>query len=162
MTIEDVKIFLRQVKLYDTLTNNKLEELQALEDKVTKITASLGGEVVSGSRSQDKLGDAVARIVDLEREIKEDLDIYKLAKKQIIDVVDKLTDPEQVDVLYKLYFFDKSWGDIAEEMHMSERNAQYIHGRALQSVLAIMTGERKNDGREDHKCYQHPESGRRF
>ena len=141
VTIEDVKIFLRQVKLYDTLTNNKLDELQALEDKVTKITASLGGEIVSGSRSQDKLGDAVARIVDFERELKEDLDIYKLAKQQVSEIVDRVKDPDQVNVLYKLYFFDKSWEQIAEEMNMTSRNAQYIHGRALQSVLALMKGE---------------------
>ena len=135
-----VKWFLEQVKLCDTHINNKLAELSSLKDMVTHITASLGGEVVSGGSNQDKLGDAIAKIIDLENEINNAVDAYIDKKKQVGAVLDKLTDPDQIKVLHKRYFEDKTWEEIACEMHMTYRNVCYIHGRALQAVSEILKG----------------------
>ncbi|MBQ5655943.1 MAG: DUF1492 domain-containing protein [Bacteroidaceae bacterium] len=143
----DAKEFLRQVRLCDTQINNKLEEVANLKDMVLNVTSSLGGEVVSGGGgSQDKLGDAVAKIVTLEGDINKLIDSYINKKNYIRSVVDRLKSSDQIDVLYKRYFQYKTWEEIACEMHMSYRNVCYIHGRALQSVDAILKEEgRKHD-----------------
>jgi DNA-directed RNA polymerase specialized sigma subunit len=135
----NAKEFLQQVRLCDTQINNKLEEVANLKDMVLNVTSSLGGEVVSGgSHSQDKLGDAVAKIVTLEGDINKLIDSYINKKNYIRSVVDRLKNSDQIDVLYKRYFCYKTWEEIACEMHMSYRNVCYIHGRALQSVDAIL------------------------
>lgn len=136
----EAKEFLEQVKLCDTHINNKLEELSSLKDMVTHITSSLGGEVVSGGSNQDKLGDAIAKIIDLENEINNAVDAYIDKKKQVGAVLDNLTDPDQIKVLHKRYFEDMTWEEIACAMHMTYRNVCYIHGRALQAVSEILKG----------------------
>lgn len=143
----NAKEFLQQVRLCDTQINNKLEEVANLKDMVLNITSSVGGEVVSGGGgSQDKLGDAVAKIVTLEGDINKLIDSYINKKNYIRSVVDRLKSSDQIDVLYKRYFCYKTWEEIACEMHMSYRNVCYIHGRALQSVDAILKEEgRKHD-----------------
>ena len=137
----DAKTFLQQVKLYDTHINTKLEEMARLKALTTKITATLKQDVVSGGGNQDKLGDAVAKIVDLEREINTIIDTYVDLKRKVEVVVDKVTDPDQAAILYKRYFLYEQWEQIALEMNMTFRNVCYIHGKALQEVTRVMNGE---------------------
>lgn len=132
------KEFLQQVRLCDTHIENKLDDLAHQKDMVLKITSSMKPDMVSGSHNQDKLGDAVARIVDLEAEINRAVDAFVDKKKEVSDVIGRITDPDQVAVLYKRYFRFETWEQIACEMHMTYRNVCYIHGRALQSVEAIL------------------------
>lgn len=135
--MNDAQEYLMRVQLYDTHIENKLAELQRLNELALKITSTMGGEVVSGTRAQDKLGDAVSELVDYADEIRASISEYKQRKKEISETIEKIGKADQVSVLHKIYFEHKSWGEIAAEMHMTERNAQYIHGRALQSVRRI-------------------------
>ena len=87
----EAKQYLRKVKLCDTHINNKLRELEDLKAMVTKITATWKDDVVSGGgRSQDKLGDAVSRIVDLQKEINQEIDNYVDMKREIKGIIDQI------------------------------------------------------------------------
>lgn len=132
------KEYLKQVKLYDMLINNKLDEMDRLNDIVTKVTTSLSFDPVHGSGNQDKLGNAVAKIVDLQAEVNRAIDAYVDKKREICMVIDQITDADQLRVLYKRYFDDLTWEQIACDMHMSYRNVCYIHGKALQAVGKIL------------------------
>lgn len=137
----DAVAYLRQVELCDTHINNLLEEVQRLKDLIRKITATLKSDVVAHSSNQDKIGEAVAKLVDLEKEIAAAADAYIDKRNEVVSTIQKVNVPNQVAVLHKLYLEQKTWPEIAEEMHMTERNAQYIHGRALQSIRKILKGE---------------------
>lgn len=132
------KEYLEQVKLFDAHINNKLDELERLKSLVTKVTSTWKGDVVSGGGNQDKLGDAVARIVDLQHEVNKAIDAYIDKQKEIGAVLDKIKDPDQLRVLYKRYFDGLTWEQIACDMHMTYRNVCYIHGRALQTVGKLL------------------------
>lgn len=133
------KAFLKQVELIDTHINNKLEELSRLKDMVYKITSTLKADVVSGSGNQDKLGDGVARIIDLEAEINRTVDDFVDKKKMVSAIIDQIQDPDQLQVIHKRYIEHLTWEEIACQMHMTYRNVCYIHGRALQTVEALLT-----------------------
>lgn len=137
----DAKSYLRQVKLFDTHINHKLEEMQRLKDLSLRVTSSLKPDVVSTSGNQDKIGDAVAKIVDLEREINDAIDVYVDKKREISSLIEKVEDPDQLAVLYKRYIQYEHWEQIACEMGFTYRNICYIHGRALQAVTKLMKGE---------------------
>lgn len=136
--MNDVKHFLLQVELYDAHIENKLEELRKLKELTRQITSSLKPDVVAHTGSPDKLGEAVAKIVDLENEIDAAVDDYIDKRREVSALIEKIDSADQVSILHKLYFERKPWNEIAMEMHMTERNAQYIHGRALQSVRRIL------------------------
>lgn len=128
------KKYLQKIKLYDSRINTKLEELQHLKEMVLKVTPTLKGDVVSSSGSQDKLGDAVAKIVDLEDEINKEIDRYVDAKEEVGSILDNLDDPDQLQVLHKRYVQYKTWEQIACEMNLSYRWVCVIHGKALQHL----------------------------
>lgn len=132
--------YLSQIELCDKQINNKLEELSRLNALALKVTSSLKQVAVFGSGSQDKIGDAVSRIVDLQREINEDIDRYCDRKAEARALIEKVKDPDQFDVLSKRYLLYKSFEQIACEMGFTYRNVCYIHGRALQTVTELMKG----------------------
>lgn len=136
----DAKAFLRQIEVFDTHINNKLEEVAHLKDLATKITSSMKPDAGSGSGNSghDKIGDAVAKIVDLEREINKDIDAYIERKRKVSEIIKRVKDPDQLQVLYKRYIQYEHWEEIACEMHMTYRNVCYIHGRALQAVTELL------------------------
>ena len=136
------KEYLKQVKMCDIHIANKLEDMAHLKDVVLKVTATWKQDSTSGGTgNQDKLGNAVAKIVDLENEINRAVDEYVDKKKQVSATIEKLQDPDHVAVLYKRYFQNETWEQIAYEMHCTYRNVCYIHGKALQAVEALLKCE---------------------
>lgn len=136
--MNDAKTWLSKIKLCDTRINIKLDELKQLKDMTLKVTPTLEGEVVSGSHNQDKLGDAIAKIVDLQREIDESIDTFVELKRFFMWIIDNLDDANQAKVLYGRYFQYKSFEQIACEIGYGYRNVCYIHGRALQAVEKLI------------------------
>lgn len=134
----DAKGYLRKIELLDAHINNKLSDLTALWSMVTKVTATISPVVVSGSGNQDKLGDVVAKIIELQDEINRDIDKYVGAKREVSAVLEKLQDPDHVKVLHKRYMEYKPWEQIAVEVGCKYRNVHNIHGEALKAVDAIM------------------------
>ena len=134
----DAKAYLRRIELLDAHINNKLNDLATLRTMVTKITATITPVAVSGSGNQDKLGDAIAKIVDLQDEINQKIDKFVDSKREVSAVLEKLQEPDHVKVLHKRYIEYKQWEQIACEMKYTYRNVCYIHGKALQAVEAIL------------------------
>ena len=137
----DAKAYLQQIKLHDARIERNIEELDNLRSMTTKITATWKDDVVSGTGNQDKLGAAVAKIVDLQTEIDKDIDAYIDMKRSVWDLLNRIENPDQLQILYKRYFKYEHWEQIACEMNMTYRNVCYIHGRALQAVSELLESE---------------------
>lgn len=134
----EAKAYLSRIRLYDTHINNKLEELQRIRNLATKITTTLKSDVVSTSGNMDKIGDAVAKIVDLEAEINQAIDEYVDLKREVSAVINQITDSDLLDVLQKRYLLYEPWEQIACEMGYTYRNICYLHGKALQAVSDLL------------------------
>ena len=134
----DAKVYLQQIKLHDARIERNIKELDNLRSMTTKITATWKDDVVSGTGNQDKLGAAVAKIVDLQTEIDKDIDAYIDMKRSVWDLLNRIENPDQLQILYKRYFKYEHWEQIACEMNMTYRNVCYIHGRALQAVAELL------------------------
>lgn len=137
------KAYLLNIKMLDVNINSKLNDLHALRTMVTNITSTISPVCVSGSGNQDKLGNAVAKIVDLQNEINRKVDKYVDLKREAIEILEQIQDSDQMKVLHKRYFEYKPWEMIACEMGYSYRNVLYIHGDALQAVDAILKERRQ-------------------
>lgn len=85
------------------------------------------------SSDKDKLGSAVAEIVDLENDISEMISQALECRRQITTEISNLQNKNQYDVLYKRYVLRKDWNLICVEMGYSFRNVMSIHGKALKS-----------------------------
>lgn len=140
---KEAKEYLLQVKKLDANIDSMLEQVSHLRALSTKITTTLRQDSSFGGSNQDKIGDAIAKIVDLENEINRKIDEYADKKREICSVIEKVENADQAALLHKRYLLYEPWEQIALEMHCTYRNACYIHGRALQAVVELMNQEQK-------------------
>lgn len=112
------KEYLSQVRKIDIMINYKQKQLDELQHTADSITANASSERVQNSGTQDRVGQIVAKIVDLQNEINRDIDRLVDVKREVMDVVDQL-DPTCIELLTKRYFDFKTWEQIAAEMGYS-------------------------------------------
>ena len=131
---------LEKAALYQSHIDGILEQIAHMEGVALRITTCLKPVVVSGGGGGDKVGNAVARIVDDTNKMLVDVEKWRAAQRDIGAIIAKVQDKDEVDVLYKRYLHFKKWDQIADEMCCTERNAQIIHGKALASVNELLKG----------------------
>lgn len=139
MAMFDAKAFMGAVKLYNAHIENRLAEIEKLDDMIKRVTGAIREDAgCGGSGPKDKIGDAVAIIVDLKKQIRYEIENYKDKRNEVTAILDQMRNADQVKVLHKLYFQDQSWEEIAKSMNRSERSAQNIHGKALIEVQKLL------------------------
>ena len=134
----DAKSYLRQVENLDVRIQNKLIERQQWESIALGITASIGGDRVQSSGSQQKMADAVEKCVDMEKEIKALVDNLIETKKDVISTIEQLENPTEYDILHKRYIQAMSLQEIADRYGREYTSITTTHGRALKNVQRIL------------------------
>jgi len=136
----EAKEFLEQVKLCDLHIRQRLEERAKLEALATHITPNYEADVVQHGTT-DKIGNVATTIVEIDREICEEVAKYKKIRKEVSEVVGMIQDADYVDVLYQRYFEYKKFEAIAEGMNLSKVWVFQLHTRALDEVDKIIHSE---------------------
>ena len=125
------KQYLNQIDRINRMINNKLAEIYQLKTMVCSISVSADEDKVQTSSDKDKLGSAVAKIVDLENEINKAIDMYVGKREKIISQIEAINDVMEYQVLFSRYIEGKTFEQIAEDNEYSVRQMLRIHGSAL-------------------------------
>ena len=136
--MENAKYYLQQVERLDALIENKLIEKKQWEDMALGITASIGGERVQSSGSQQKMADAVIKCIDIETEIDKLIDELINTKKSVIATIEKLPNPTEYKILHMRYIQNIGLAEIAEMLNREYTTITTTHGRALKNVQTIL------------------------
>ena len=89
----NAKQYLRRIRFLDKTISAKLEQIEILHAQATKITAVLSNTPkAESSEEQDKLAATVAKIVDLKKTLREELDEYISLKAEAIRLINSLPD----------------------------------------------------------------------
>ena len=137
--------YLERIKWLDALIDSKLEELSRLDSKVKRITPVMSTTGAGGSGNPDRHGDAIAKIIDLQNEINRDNDEFIDLRKEAGELLKRISQPEQYQVLHKRYVLYESFENIAVEMRYSYRHICNIHGRALQAFEKVLEEHKRRN-----------------
>lgn len=110
------------------------DHLTELREMAERITPNYGGSGGGTHQIGDKLGAAVARLVDAESRVSDELELLEATEREVIGTIDKITDGTLHTLLYERYINGKTWEQIAVDMHYSYRGVTKMHGRALLAV----------------------------
>lgn len=127
------KEYLEQAYRLDQRIDSKLEQVEMLRFLTTKTTATIKGDP-GGGRSGDLMEDAIARIVDLEREIAAEICRLTELKREIAEIIGRVEDPEEKIVLEMRYLGNKKWPEIGRAMNCSGTTVYRWHQNALKKV----------------------------
>ena len=128
---DETKRYLGQIRHLDNVIENRIREMSRLRERITSISSEIKGERVQSSSSKDRVGDAVAKLVDLEREIDGLVDRFIDQKRVISEQLESLSDPDYYQILYLRYVERKSFCEISCDMDRPERTIKRIHDRGM-------------------------------
>lgn len=113
----------------------KLEgQLLELQTRATKITQQLSDmPKPPQDNNKDRMGDIVVNIMNTEKLINKQLKKGYRLQAKIMREVEILPYREKVLIISR-YIEDKSWRQIAKEMHYCTRQILRIHGEALKKL----------------------------
>ena len=112
-----------------------LDELRAM---ATRITPNYGGEGGGTHQTGDKLGAAVARIMDAESRVSDELELLEATEREVIMTISSVQDGTLSTLLYERYVNGKTWEQIAVCMNYSYRQITRMHGAALSAVKYVL------------------------
>lgn len=137
----DTKSYLSQISRLDRQIQNKLTEIYQLKTMACSVTVSNNGERVQTSKGKDQMASVVSKIVDMERETDELIDMFVNKRKRIIEQIDGITDDDCYHILSMRYVGQNTFESIAEKTNWSIRKVFSIHGRALQEFEKLYGAE---------------------
>lgn len=135
--VRRAKEYLQKIGRCDERIKAMLDEVDNLYAMVTKITPTLKQDVVTGGGSQDKIGDAVSKIVDLKNEINNRIDEFIDLKREANILLDMVENHLYYIILYRRYVLAESFEYIAAELNYTYRWVCILHGRALQEFAKV-------------------------
>jgi len=125
------KEYLYQIIGYQKRIENRLTEIYRLRSMACGITMSLDDDRVQTTPNPDRMGDMVAKIVELEEEAHKLIDDFAEKQKHIVKQIEEMEDDDDYGVLFYKYVDGMSLNDIPEVLSMSRRKTFYVYNRAL-------------------------------
>lgn len=136
------KDYLRQLQKLDKLIENKLAEKEQWRAIATSTTQQMTPDRVQTSGNQQKLADAVCKIVEIEAEIDACVDNLVDTKKEVISTIERLN-PTEYDLLHKVYVQYFTFEEVADKKGKSYSWVTTVHGRALNNVQRMLDERKK-------------------
>jgi len=131
------KQYLMQARYLNELINSHIKELEQLRLILTSVPSiDFSKEKVQGGKLPgDKISNIIAKIVDLEKQIKDEINSFIDLKKEIHDVIEAVKNPNERLILRCRYIEFLTWEQVAERTNYSIRQVYRIHARALKNVI---------------------------
>ena len=130
--------YLEQAQLLDRQIDSKMMQLSRLRDLSTKTTGVMSDDVVSHTRNVHSLEDIMAAIMDMENEIRADIQRAFDLKKEIADTIGKIDNTNERLVLEYRYLCNLPWREIAERIVCTVDNAYKLHTKALKKIDLLL------------------------
>lgn len=134
MDRKEVKEYLGRAYRVDRMILSKLNQIQSLNDLATRATSVISDMPGSATRNVHKKEDVIVKILTLEEEIHSEVSRLVDIKRETMEVIRKVKDPELQLLLEERYLCFLTWEDIAADMNCTVRNVLVLHGKALNEV----------------------------
>ncbi len=127
-----VKEYLGQAYRIDQRINSKIEQISTLNALATKATSVITDMPRPATRNVHRMEDVISKIIDLQNEINNDIDILVDLKTDIMFSIKEIDNLEYQTLLELRYLCYKSWEQIAIDMGYSINNIFKMHRKALE------------------------------
>lgn len=123
----ETKNYLGQIKRYDRMIANKIEEIKNLRESIYGMPSFSAGERVQTSCTKDIVGSGAPKIADMESEVR----TLSRKREEIVRQIEKIPDTDMYDVLAKRFVLYKDFKVISVEIKKSKRQTFFIYDNAI-------------------------------
>ena len=127
----NIKEYLNQARYIDRQIDAKLEHQSHLNSIIFKATSTISDMPGSPSRDITKRERAIEKVIDLEKEIDDEIDRLVDKKRELQTLINQIDNREYRLLLELRYVNISTWEKIADIMGLSLRSVYRMHGAAL-------------------------------
>ena len=121
------KEFLNKIRYIDMMINCKLEQVAELRSMLLPGAIRYDKDKVQTSNNADSISDTVSKIMELEEKINTDIDELVELKSVARENIERMENDVEKVILYKRYFNNESFENIAVECGYSWRHIHRLH-----------------------------------
>jgi hypothetical protein len=137
MKNKDIKSYLGQAYRIDQRINSKLEQISSLHDLATKATSTISDMPGSATRNIHRMEDVIVKIMSLEEEVNQDIDMLVDIKTEITHLIKQVDNHEYQIILEERYLCFKKFEQISVDMGYSIQHTFRLHDKALKELAGI-------------------------
>lgn len=142
MDFHEIKAKLNSVLNTDKLIDTKLVDIEELRRRLQDVKSPTFGDRVQSTKDPDKFTNVINKIIELEKEVNEDIDKLIDNKNACRELIESLESNFYKVVLYKIYFEGKSLRTVADSLSVSVRQIARIRNKA---IVQISKNSKNND-----------------
>ena len=131
------KEFLNKIRYIDMMINCKLEQVAELRSMLLPSAIRYDKDKVQTSPDADSMSDTMSKVIELEEKINNDIDKLVDLKSVAREKIEQMENEVEKVILYKRYFGNESFENIAVECGYSWRHIHRLHGEALNNFDKI-------------------------
>lgn len=132
-----IKDELKELRVISKIIDSKERQISQLKRYYITIKGfNYSREKFNGGQKQD-FTDIVNKIIDLEIEIKRDIDELINRKNKMNEFVKSVLSGNEYAVIQMRYFEELNWLEIAIKLNYTEINIYKIHGKALYKLNKV-------------------------
>lgn len=137
MTKDELKHKLRSAWVLQQQIDAYKIEIQNLRDNANRITPAYSMAPGGGGNGQ-RIENAMVKIVDIENNIKKDIEIQLLAIDEIHCLMAMIDEPLLKLLIHKRYVLYEKWEKIAVDLNYSWKQIHRLHNKALNIIVKKM------------------------
>lgn len=132
--------YLGRIRTENIKIKQKMEQLEMLQQAAISTGIKLDAERVQTS-PKEGTPEIIIKYLDLEAEIKIDVERREKVRDDVISMIHKLDDDKQVKVLYEKWVKGRKVEDIACDFPYSEKHTWRIYSEAMKEMEKIIKNE---------------------
>lgn len=141
------KEYLLQAHYLDERITSKTQQIASLNELATRCTSTFSDMPKNPNHGGSRMEDCIIKIIELEEELKVDIEKLINLKKKIMEVIKSVPNLEYQTLLEKRYLCFITWEQISVDMSYSIQHIHRMHSAALkQIVVPNNKDESKCDG----------------
>lgn len=132
---------LERVRTLDKSVDRKLQDVEAIQTMIKRVTGCLSGVIVQGGQRSDFTG-SLDRLREAQQAADAEIDSFIDYKTRVTTKIDIVDDPLLSELLYDRYILYKDMRDIAIHLNYNENYVYRLHDKALSAYDEA--GEKKS------------------
>lgn len=125
------KSYLQNIRKLDRRIENKKMALQSLYGLVESVTITPKEVDVMSSKNDYRFEDTMAKIVDMQKELENDINKYVDLKLNTIRMINEMENDVYAGILMRRYVNYEEWQKIADDLGYTRQGINKKHGLAL-------------------------------
>lgn len=139
------KEYLLQAHYLDERITSKTQQIASLNELATRCTSTFSDMPKNPNQGGSRMEDCIIKIIELEEELKVDIEKLINLKKKIMEVIKSVPNIEYQTLLEKRYLCFITWEQISVDMSYSIQHIHRMHSAALKQIVV------PND-KDESKC----------